>query len=772
MLANSTLQTILDRLEGVKRAGNGYTARCPGHDDNRNSLSIKIADNGKILLHCFAGCKTDKICADIELDMQDLFPADTGRQAKRREIAAYDYTDESGNLLFQKVRYEPKDFRIRVPNGNSGWNWTMKGVRRVLYRLPAVVASDIVFVCEGEKDCDLLAQHGYVATCNYDGAGKWNSDYNRYFKDKVVYILPDNDAPGRKHAACIYRQIESIAADCRIVELPGLGDKGDVSDFFAGGGTVEQFNDAVTAAAKGLPESLEAAEAEPVGSADDWPAVVPFDDMNLPAFPLDAMPVCLTGFAQIVREASNSHQTPEDMTALLLMTIASACLGGKVKVVTNNRYTELATLFTAIFVLSGTRKSSVYLALMKPVIDYQKQWRADMRAEIEGNKNELDILKKQIEKLKKDIVKSGDEDPGLRDDLKDKEQVIAEFSKPVELPLIFMETDFTVESLAPKIQANGGTLSLFDHEGAFWNEVAGRYTQGQSQTNDLILKGYDGHPVTVSRVGRGDIFIERACLAIGLIVQPTKIEELRNKQSLDDTGLIPRFILAVPKDTVGYRKMRTAAVPQHIYDDYNSRIVKLLGLRQYNEIVLEMDTETTDSFMRYCESIEVRLREGWDLYPMRAWASKLTGRVARIAAVLHCFANPSTVPDNPGIDAEIVDYAIELSDYLIAHAKATYQILHLSPDVKIARKLLRTLKNYVAKEGAFSITKNDLWQRIKNSDKNIQTVASIAGALEILIDHNYIWRVDTEHKLGRQSEIYELNPAGFHPENPVNSFAP
>ena len=766
MLTNSHLQRILGLLEGVKQTNNGYTARCPAHDDKHNSLSVKMADNGKILLHCFAGCKTDKICADIELDLQDLFPAETSRQTKRREMAAYDYTDESGNLLFQKVRYEPKDFRIRVPNGHGGWGWTMKGVRRVLYQLPSVAESDIVFVCEGEKDCDLLAQYGFVATCNYDGAGKWNSDYNRYFKGKTVYILPDNDAPGRKHAADIYRQIESITADCRIVELPGLGDKGDVSDFFAGGGTVEQFNDAVTAAAKGLPESLEAVEAEPVGSADDWPAVVPFDDMDLPAFPLDAMPVCLTGFAQIVREASNSHQTPEDMTALLLMTIASACLGGKVKVVTNNRYTELATLFTAIFVLSGTRKSSVYLALMKPVIDYQKQWRANMRAEIEGNKNELDILKKQIEKLKKDIVKSGDEDPGLRDDLKDKEQVIAEFSKPVELPLIFMETDFTVESLAPKIQANGGTLSLFDHEGAFWNEVAGRYTQGQSQTNDLILKGYDGHPVTVSRVGRGDIFIEQCCLAIGLIVQPTKIEELRNKQSLDDTGLIPRFILSVPKDTVGYRKMRTAAVPQYVYDDYNDRIEKLLGLRQHDEIVLRMDEVTTDRFMHYCELIEVRLREGQDLYSMRAWASKLPGRIARIAAVLHCFANPSTVPDNPGIDAEIVDYAIELSDYLIAHAKATYQILHLSPDVKIAKKLLRTLKNYVASKKADSISRSELWGRIKNSDKSIQTVASIAEALEILIDHNYIRRVEHQYGQRHSAEIYELNTAGFHPIHP------
>ena len=124
----------------------------------------------------------------------------------------------------------------------------------------------------------------------------------------------------------------------------------------------------------------------------------------------------------------------------------------------------------------------------------------------------------------------------------------------------------------------------------------------------------------------------------------------------------------------------------------------------------------------------------------------------------------------PQIDADIMEYAIGLSDYLIAHAKATYQILNLSPDVKIARKILRMLKKYAASKKAASISKSELWVRIKNSDKSIQTVASIAGALEVLIDHNYIRRVDTEHKPGRPAEIYELNPAGFHPTNPTNSF--
>ena len=767
MQTNPTLQAILDRLQNVKQTSEGYSGRCPAHDDQNNSLSVTVGEDGRVLVYCHAGCTNGAVCEAIGLRLKDLFPP-KAESPHRRTVAEYDYTDEDGNLLFQKVRYEPKDFRCRVPDGSGGWNWKMAGVRRVLYHLPAVVKSGILYICEGEKDCDCLGQpgYGYIATCNFDGAGKWDDAYTPYFKGKLVYILPDNDTPGKKHAAAVYQAIKAVAADCRIVELPGLKESQDVSDYFQNGGTIEAFNQLCLDAPEGVPESFEGIKEKPdskqPAAGGDWWPVVPFDDMDRPEFPLSTVPSCLSGFARIVREVSASHQTPADMTALLLVTIAAACLGGKVKVVTNNRYTELATLYTAVFCPSGTRKSSVYGALMKPVIDYQRRLRAEMRAEIEGNKNELDILKKQIEKLKKDIVRSGsDEAAALWDELHEKEQILSEFAKPVELPLIYMETDFTVESLAPKIEANGGTFALFDHEGAFWDEVAGRYKKGQSQTNDLILKSYDGHTFTMARVGRGDISIEHCNLAIGLIVQPTKIEDLKDKKILDETGLIPRFVLSAPADNIGYREVETAAVPMIVYDDYNRRIEALFGLRQYPEIVLEIDGEATEQFRQYCRDIEVRLREGRDLYPLRAWASKLTGRIARIAAVLHCYAYPDTVPDCPRIDAGIMDYAIGLSEYLIAHAKATYQILNLSADVKIARKILRSLEKYAASADSLRISKSEIWSRIKNSDKTIQTVSSIAGALDILIDHNTIRQVDTERKPGRPAEIYELNPACF-----------
>lgn len=765
MQTKPLLQPILNKLRNVKQAGEGFSAQCPAHEDNRNSLSVSIGDDSRVLLCCHAGCTTNAICDALGVDLKDLFPLKE-KLSNKKIVATYNYTDESEKLLFQKARYEPKDFRCRVPDGKGGWKWKMAGVRKVLYRLPAVIQSSIVFVAEGEKDCDALAKYDLVATCNFDGAGKWDSCYNPFFKDKVVYIIPDNDDAGRNHAAHIFLQLKAVAADCKILELPGLPEKGDVSDFFASGGTVQQLGNIIANAPDGLPESFQTLKVNlsdvDAESRDAWNPVVPFEDLDLPVFPLDAVPACLSTFAQIVREVSSSHQTPYDMAALLLMTIASACLGGRVKIITNNRYTELVTLFLSIFAPSGTRKSSVYHSLMMPVIEHQKRLRAQMRAEIVGNRNELDILKRQIEKLMKDIVKANDEERDvLQEQLKEKEESLAKFEKPTELPLIFMETDFTVESLAPKINANGGTLALFDHEGAFWNEVAGRYTQTQSQTNDLILKSYDGHPVTVSRVGRGDIFIEHCCLAIGLIVQPTKIEDLKNRKMLEETGLIPRFILSVPTDNIGYRQMQTPAVPHYVYADYNATIEKLFDLREQGEIVLSMDDPTATKFIEYCESIETRLREGQDLYAMRAWASKLTGRVARIAAVLHCYAHPCTIQDGQTIDEQIMDYAIGLSPYLVAHAKATYQILNLSVDVKIARKILRTLENYTELTGSTQISKGELWGRIKNSDKSIQTVTSIAEALDILIDHNYIRQVDAERKPGRPSEIYELNPDYF-----------
>ncbi len=180
-----------------------------------------------------------------------------------RQVATYDYHDETGDLLFQVVRFEPKDFRQRRPDGNGGWTWKTAGVRKVLFRLPAVLeavaAGRIIYVVEGEKAALALAAIGLDATCSPGGAGKWRADYNAALAGADVVILPDNDPqavdkvtghprwhpdgrpvlPGQDHAAEVAGNLVGVAARVRVLTLPGLSEKGDVVDWLAAGGTWE-----------------------------------------------------------------------------------------------------------------------------------------------------------------------------------------------------------------------------------------------------------------------------------------------------------------------------------------------------------------------------------------------------------------------------------------------------------------------------------------------------------------------------------------------------
>ncbi|MDZ4278289.1 MAG: phage/plasmid primase, P4 family, partial [Dehalococcoidia bacterium] len=158
--------------------------------------------------------------------------------------ATYDYRDEDGRLLFQVVRLRSKEFRQRRPDGAGGWIWNLRGARRVLYRLPELLATDPsqpVFLVEGEKDADRLATLGLIATTNPGGAGKWRAEYGEALRGRRVIILPDKDDSGRKHAEQVARSAHGVAADVRVLGLRGLPDKGDVSDWLDAGGTAEEL---------------------------------------------------------------------------------------------------------------------------------------------------------------------------------------------------------------------------------------------------------------------------------------------------------------------------------------------------------------------------------------------------------------------------------------------------------------------------------------------------------------------------------------------------
>lgn len=251
----TALARLLQKLgDRVVRASGGTTfAKCPGHEDTKASLAIKVGDDGRVLLKCHAGCTNADVVERLGMKMSELFADDTAR-ARPTIAKAYPYRDERGALLYEALRMEPKDFRQRRPAPGGGWEWSLGDVRRVLYRLPEIIKSAprAVWVVEGEKDADSLAAIGLVATTNAGGAGKWRAEYSAPLKGRRVFVLPDNDEPGRKHAQLVREALTSVAASVRVIELPGLAPKGDVSDWLAAGGTRAELEKLARACATGI----------------------------------------------------------------------------------------------------------------------------------------------------------------------------------------------------------------------------------------------------------------------------------------------------------------------------------------------------------------------------------------------------------------------------------------------------------------------------------------------------------------------------------------
>lgn len=237
---------FLAHLERVKEERPGqYKARCPAHDDRNPSLSVATGDDGRVLLYCHAGCSYQEIVEALGMQPGDLFSdngAETAHQgpAERRIVKTYDYVDGSGALLFQTVRYKPKGFRQRRPDGEGGWVWNLKGAPRVLYRLPEILAADPdqwIIVCEGEKSADAIRALGLVATTNPMGAGKWRHVDQKPLEGRNVAIIPDEDDQGQDHAAKVGAALRDVADQVRIVHLPSVTIKSDPADWLAAGGT-------------------------------------------------------------------------------------------------------------------------------------------------------------------------------------------------------------------------------------------------------------------------------------------------------------------------------------------------------------------------------------------------------------------------------------------------------------------------------------------------------------------------------------------------------
>ncbi len=266
ILAKLDFAKIYADIKQARPSGPGkILGLCPFHEDHNPSFGANLTTG---TWECFACCGKGSVFdflmrrsgtgfKEVLVELGDELgvprPESNGSGAGQ---VIYSYRDEMGGELFQVVRGAGKTFWQRRPNGQGGYVKGVKGVRQVLYRLPELMArpDDRVFVVEGEKDVDRLRDAGLLATTNPCGAGKWRDQYSESLKGRDVVILPDNDVPGRQHAAQVARSLGGVAASVRIIELPDLPEKGDVSNWLSAGHAAAELQDLVGKATAWTPE--------------------------------------------------------------------------------------------------------------------------------------------------------------------------------------------------------------------------------------------------------------------------------------------------------------------------------------------------------------------------------------------------------------------------------------------------------------------------------------------------------------------------------------
>lgn len=168
------------------------------------------------------------------------------------------YTDKDGLPVAYVLRFdcpEGKEYRP-VHAVSGGWSGGDPKGLWPMFNFPSVLASDTVFICEGEKASEAGNKIGLTCTTSAHGAKSPQKTDWSWVKGKHIVIFPDNDKAGRGYAEAVAKLCRDAgAASVKIVELPDLPEKGDIVEFIEAGGTAEQINELVENTPQWEPET-------------------------------------------------------------------------------------------------------------------------------------------------------------------------------------------------------------------------------------------------------------------------------------------------------------------------------------------------------------------------------------------------------------------------------------------------------------------------------------------------------------------------------------
>ncbi|MEV5691132.1 YfjI family protein [Micromonospora globbae] len=531
-------------------------------------------------------------------------------------------------------------------------------------------------------------------------------------------------------------------SDCPVCGV-GLDPDGSCWNCATASHDAVQVNDSVHLAgvAAATPAEIRAA---PI---PDWPTPEPIAKTAKTRLPASDRrePARLWRMVDAVAEA---YQVPRALAFLLVLAILAASVGGRRRVRVAPDWTEVLALYTAAAVPSGERKSPVLAALSAPLLAVERELAEKMAPEVASQRALRDLRAAAVEKIKR----KGDTSPAAIAELEDAVRDLETTVVPA-IPRLLAD-DSTPEAMARLMAEQGGRLGVLSAEGGLFSTLAGRYSSGIPNL-DLVLKAWSGDFCRVDRISRDTITLTEPVLSIGLAVQPDILATLAEGKNFRGSGLLARFLYAIPDSLVGSRTVDPEPVPEQVAAEYAEAVATLARTVHTGADTVEMKlTEPARAVLNsFRQDLEPRLHPDYgDLANIADWSNKLPGQLVRIAALFTLFSDPTGVE----VGERAMREAVSLAPYLISHAVAAFELMsgRRSP-LEPARAVLR----WIGRKRLTSFTVRQAWRDLSGQTWATDTDA-IREALADLVDLGWLRLAAQPEQRGpgRPSERYEVHP--------------
>lgn len=470
-----------------------------------------------------------------------------------------------------------------------------------------------------------------------------------------------------------------------------------------------------------------------------WEPPIPFDAINTPDFPTGSLPGPLEAFVECLAE---STQTPEEMPGILSLGILSTAFQSKYTVTVTSDWTEPLCLYCVAVAPPGERKSAVLAALTRPIYEYEAEQRKLEAAEIEQNRTERSLLEKALQAAEANAAKKKSNFEEGRAEALSLAAQLSAFQDLHEFQLLADDT--TPEKLAEIMDEQGGCITVTSSEGGIFDSMAGRYDK--SMNFDVYLKGHSGDAFTIQRIGRKKNQVSNPRLSMILTIQPDVLSGLIGNSAFRGRGLCGRFLYAMCRSKVGSRNVSPPVMPEKVRSDYRAFVRRILSSQGRGAIRL---SPAADELRKeYQWYIEKKLGNEWE--HLRDWGGKLVGAMLRIAALMH--AAEAQYPTEAPISQEVLAGAINIAEFLGAHAEAAYQIMGADEKQADAQYILKRLIS----ENRDNVTRSELTRLCRGKFNKSD---DMCAGLDILINRGYIQEFvsDTGYN-NRKQTTYLINP--------------